>query len=68
MIASSRASKLIAGYRGATPLDRAALVSALLSLSQLAIDAGDRIESVDVNPFLLRDRSGVALDALVMTR
>jgi hypothetical protein len=30
------------------------------------IDAGPRIVSIDVNPFLLRRRGGVALDALVV--
>ncbi|HEX5281880.1 MAG TPA: acetate--CoA ligase family protein [Micropepsaceae bacterium] len=68
MIAGLRVAKLIAGYRGNPALDRKALVRALLSLSRLAMDAGDRIESVDVNPFLLRRRGGIALDALVVMR
>jgi acetate---CoA ligase (ADP-forming) len=63
-----RISRLIAGYRGSPPLDRGHLVKALLSLSQLAMDAGPRLESVDVNPFLLRRRGGIALDALIVTR
>jgi acyl-CoA synthetase (NDP forming) len=67
MISRLRISQSIAGYRGSPPLDRKALVKALLSLSQLAMDAGSRIESVDVNPFLLRRRGGLALDALVVT-
>jgi len=66
MIARLRIAQLIAGYRGKPPYDHSALVNALLSLSQLAMDAGDRIESLDVNPFLLRRRGGLALDALVV--
>jgi acetyltransferase len=66
LIARTRAASRIAGYRGAPALDRAALVRALVALSQLVIDAGDRIESIDVNPFLLRRRGGFALDALVV--
>jgi acetyltransferase len=66
MIAQIRIAQLIAGYRGKPALDRSALVNALLCLSQLAMDAGDRIESLDVNPFLLRRRGGLALDALVV--
>jgi acetyltransferase len=66
MIAQLRIAQLIAGYRGKPAYDHSALVNALLSLSQLAIDAGDRIESLDVNPFLLRRRGGLALDALVV--
>ena len=66
LIARTRVSKIIAGYRGKPPLDRRALVKALLGLSRLAMDAGARLESIDVNPFLLRRRGGLALDALVV--
>jgi hypothetical protein len=66
LIARTRAGKLVAGYRGRPALDRKALVKALLGLSQLVIDAGDRIESIDINPFLLRKKGGVALDGLVV--
>lgn len=68
MISRLRVAKLIAGYRGGPALDKKALLRALLSLSRLAMDAGDHIESVDVNPFLLRRRGGIALDALVVVR
>jgi acyl-CoA synthetase (NDP forming) len=66
MIERTRASQLIAGFRGQPALDRGAAVEALLGLSRLVMDAGRRIESVDINPFLLRPRGGVALDALVV--
>ena len=44
----------------------ALVVQALIGLSGLMIDAGGRIQSVDINPFLLRRRGGVALDGLVV--
>jgi len=66
LIARTRVAKLIDGYRGTPPLDRKALVKALLGLSRFAMDAGARLESVDVNPFLLKRRGGVALDALIV--
>lgn len=66
LIARTRVSQLIAGYRGKPAYDKKALVDALLGLSQLVIDAGPRIASIDVNPFLLKRRGGVALDALVV--
>jgi acetyltransferase len=66
LIARTRVAHLIAGYRGKPAYDRSALVTALLGLSQLVIDAGPRIASIDVNPFLLKRRGGVALDALVV--
>ena len=66
LIECTRAGKIIAGYRGRAALDRKALVKALIGLSQLVVDAGPRIESVDINPFLLRQRGGFALDGLVV--
>jgi acetyltransferase len=66
LIARTRVARLIEGYRGKPPLDRKALVKALLALSQFARDAGPRLESVDINPFLLRRRGAIALDALVV--
>jgi acetyltransferase len=66
LIEETRAGKLVHGYRGRPPLDVNAAVAALIGLSQLMIDAGGRIQSVDINPFLLRRRGAVALDALVV--
>ena len=66
LIARLRIAQIIDGHRGKPAFDRAALINALLSLSQLAMDTGDRIVSVDVNPLLLRRRGGIALDALVV--
>ena len=37
-----------------------------MALSHLMVDAQGAIAEVDVNPFLLRERGGVALDALVV--
>ena len=68
LIARTRVSQLIRGYRGKPALDMKALASALIGLSQLVIDAGPRIDSIDVNPFLLKRRGGFALDALVVLR
>jgi acetyltransferase len=66
LIETTRAGKLIAGYRGRPALDVKAVVAALIGLSCLMVDAGGRIQSVDVNPFLLRRRGGLALDGLVV--
>ena len=57
--------KLLGPFRGEPAVDRAALRTILLGLSQLAAERPD-IESVDVNPFLLRQRGGLALDGLVV--
>jgi acyl-CoA synthetase (NDP forming) len=66
LIDKTKAGQLIDGYRGSEKLDRKAVVKALIGLSHLVADAGAQIDSIDINPFLVRKRGGVALDALVV--
>jgi len=68
MIAATRAGTLLAGYRGAPPADRAAVVAALLAAGRMAADLGDAIDALDINPFvaLPEGKGGCALDALVV--
>jgi acetyltransferase len=58
---------LLAGYRGAPAVDRAALAAALLSLSRLLAD-NPAICEFDVNPLRLTGAGPLALDALIVTR
>lgn len=61
---------LLHGVRGAPPADRRALARALVDLSTLAERLGDRLDTIDANPLLIRaDGEGVlALDALIVLR
>ena len=68
LIERTRVSALIPAYRGKPGKDRAALVDALVGVSSLAADIGDHIDSIDINPFVLRERGGIALDALIVLR
>jgi succinyl-CoA synthetase beta subunit len=70
MIAQTRAGGLLDGYRGSGPLDRDAVVAALVGLGNLALDLENVLESVDVNPFvaLPPGQGALALDALVVLR
>jgi acetyltransferase len=70
LLARTRAGRLLEGYRGGAALDRDAVVAALVGLGHLALDLGDRLESLDVNPFvaLPRGHGALALDALVVLR
>jgi acetyltransferase len=66
LIARTKAGVKIKGYRGKPALDEASAVRALVGLSNLIADAGNRIASIDVNPFLINPRTGVAVDALIV--
>jgi acetyltransferase len=61
---------LLGGVRGAPAADRRALIDALINLSAMVEAFGDRLQTVDVNPLLVRaEGDGVlALDALVVLR
>ena len=62
-----RGSRLLAGWRGAPALDRGALEAALCAVAALAA-ARPEIVSIDVNPFLVQEGGGFALDAVILTR
>ena len=67
LIDKTQAGALIAGYRGGRRSTSRRVVKALVGLSRLVADgAAMRSNSIDINPFLLRKRGGVALDALVV--
>ncbi len=66
LIRRTKAGVKIKGYRGKPALHEASAVKALVGLSNLMADAGTRIASIDVNPFLINTRTGVAVDALIV--
>ena len=66
-LSRSRAGRLLAGIDHSGGLCRQ-VVDALLSLQSLVMSAGDRIESVEINPFLVAANGCVAVDGLVVTR
>jgi acyl-CoA synthetase (NDP forming) len=66
LIGRTKAGVKIKGYRGKPALHEASAVKALVGLSNLIADAGNRIASIDVNPFLINPKTGVAVDALIV--
>lgn len=70
MIREVKAYPLLAGARGRPPCDEDALVDALCRLSALAVDLGDHLAELDINPlFVLPAGRGVkAGDALIKPR
>lgn len=66
LIAKTKAGVKLKGYRGKPALHEPSAVKALVGLSNLMADAGNRIASIDVNPFLINSKLGVAVDGLIV--
>jgi acyl-CoA synthetase (NDP forming) len=66
LIHKTKAGVKLKGYRGKPALHEASAVKALVGLSNLMADAGNRIASIDVNPFLINSKLGVAVDGLIV--
>ncbi len=64
MIAGTRISKLLAGYRDEPPADIAGVSAVLCALSTMAIELPE-IAELDINPLLVDSRGVVALDARI---
>ena len=69
MVEETRAAKVLRGTRGKGPYDVAALAAALSCLSVFATEHGDRIDSAEINPFVVlpEGHGAVALDAAIVT-
>ena len=70
MIEETKVGRLLQGYRGRPDGDIDAVVDTLVRLSDLAIDLGDQITALDINPLLVMEQGqGVrAVDVLVVSR
>ena len=70
MIGEIKSASILEGARGAPPADAEALARALAALSRFAVAAGDKLESLDINPFVVlpRGEGAWALDAVLKTR
>ena len=66
LISRTKAGVKLKGYRGKPALHEASAVKAIVGLSNLMADAGSRIASIDVNPFLINTKAGVAVDGLIV--
>jgi acyl-CoA synthetase (NDP forming) len=66
MIDKLEVAPVLDGVRGRAPADRAAVVSALVALSDLVADVGDLVAELDINPLAVDQLGARALDALVV--
>jgi acyl-CoA synthetase (NDP forming) len=63
-----RIRALLAGWRGAAPVDMAALADVVVAFSTLATELGDALEAVEANPVIASADGVVAVDALLVVR
>jgi acetyltransferase len=68
MIEKAKLSKLLAGFRGALPADRDALVATVLALGRFYLDHRTRIGDIEINPLVVRASGCVAVDVRVLWR
>jgi acyl-CoA synthetase (NDP forming) len=68
MVDSLRSRPVLDGFRGRPPADVGALASAVTALSRLAVDLGDLIAALDVNPLVVGPGGCTAIDALLVPR
>ena len=62
MIEEIKGSKILEGVRGEPPYDKENIVDKILRLSQLVTDF-PIIKEVDINPYVVKHKGGIALDA-----
>jgi acyl-CoA synthetase (NDP forming) len=68
LVGGLRAARLLAGVRGAAPASMDAVAASITGLSQLAVELGDELEALDVNPLICGPDGAVAVDALAIPR
>ncbi|WP_409237710.1 acetate--CoA ligase family protein [Streptomyces sp. PA5.6] len=70
MLSELRGRALLDGVRGAAPADIDALVEVVLRVQRMALELGDDIAELDINPLMVlpRGQGAVALDALAICR
>ena len=63
-----RVRPLLDGVRGRPAADLSPVLDAIVALSHLALELGDAVSAIDVNPLVCGPSGAVAVDALVLPR
>jgi acyl-CoA synthetase (NDP forming) len=63
-----RAARLLDGVRGSPAAGREAVAAAIVALSTLALELGDHLDALDINPLICAPTGPVAVDALAIAR
>lgn len=64
MIMETKAGKILEGFRTGRRTDPADLVNTLVKVSEIMAEKGE-IKEIDINPFVLTQDRGIALDCLI---
>jgi hypothetical protein len=67
-LAGLRGAAVLRGARGAPPADLPRVAAVIADIAAVAAGLGDRLESLEVNPLLVRGDQVEALDALITWR
>ena len=68
MLDGLRTRALLDGWRGAAAADVGALTDVIVAFSHLAVELGEVVDAVEVNPVVVSARGALAVDALVIPR
>jgi acyl-CoA synthetase (NDP forming) len=66
MLEELRGVAVLNGVRGRPPADRAALIRVLMALGDIALDFGERLVELDINPLFALPVGALAGDALIV--
>ena len=67
MMGGTKASRLLAGFRGSPPLDVGAAAETLVAVGRLITDVPE-IDSIDINPLFVYPRGTLAVDVRIVLR
>ena len=68
MVRSLRAHRRFEGYRGAEPVSLEELTRTLIAFSDLVMELGEEVESIDLNPVICSGERCVVVDARIMLK
>jgi acyl-CoA synthetase (NDP forming) len=68
LLGGLKVARLLAGVRGARPADLGSVARAIACLGELAVELGEHIEALDINPLICGPDGAVAVDSLIIPR
>lgn len=66
LVGRLKVARLLAGFRGSAPADVDALAATVVALGRLAVELGDHLAGVDLNPVMVGPSAAYVVDALVL--